>query len=64
MDERVRELVDRLNSGERNCWLVYELCKGVRPTTVRDIMSLAPYADSETVVDGFREWNDARQRIA
>ena len=56
----MRDFVDRLNAGERNPWLAYELCKRHRLTGLGQLQALAPQADTDTLVEGWLEWQAVR----
>lgn len=57
----MRDFVDRLNAGERNPWLAYELCKRLRLTGLGQLQALAPQADTDTLVEGWLEWQVVRR---
>lgn len=48
--------VGRLKDGERNHWLVYELCKQWQPDNLAAIKVRLAGADGDVVIEGWEEY--------
>lgn len=55
--------LERLEAGEDNPYLVYELCKRWRPGSLSKLMARMPGSvDRQTIIDGWNEYKGTRRR--